>query len=214
MNDMEDTDMEDPEMNDAMDTEQTRRIPRSPHDADDTEVLHVADAADRTVELPLPAGAVDETEPTRAMPAVPTDGVDAGADDADVTAPMRTVSATPDDAPTPDDPAPASSQTPRPSQTSLPPQTPIVHQVPRDTPEPPAETRPTGPAAATIVFGVLLLACGGLALAVGLQFPWWLPTFAVDGRVAVALVCGGVGVMLILAAIIWSVVGLIRPKHR
>lgn len=91
---------------------------------------------------------------------------------------------------------------------------PNVHQVPRETvpdEEPPA-IRKTGPSAATITFGAILLLIGGLAMAFAVQFPWWAPQFAYDWRVAIALGCGALGAVLIVVAIVWSVIGLLRKK--
>lgn len=92
---------------------------------------------------------------------------------------------------------------------------PNVHQVPRETAAPdeePPVIRKTGPSAATITFGAILLLIGGLAMAFAVQFPWWAPQFAYDWRVAIALGCGALGAVLIVVAIVWSVIGLLRKK--
>ena len=92
---------------------------------------------------------------------------------------------------------------------------PNVHQVPRETAAPdeePPAIRKTGPSAATITFGAILLLIGGLAMAFAVQFPWWAPQFAYDWRVAIALGCGALGAVLIVVAIAWSVIGLLRKK--
>lgn len=92
---------------------------------------------------------------------------------------------------------------------------PNVHQVPRETAAPdeePPAIRKTGPSAATITFGAILLLIGGLAMAFAVQFPWWAPQFAYDWRVAIALGCGALGAVLIVVAIVWSVIGLLRKK--
>lgn len=70
--------------------------------------------------------------------------------------------------------------------------------------------RKTGPSAATIVLGVLLVLIGAMVLAFGIGFPVTaLPGLGADPRAIVAIVCGIVGGVLIVVAIIWAVARII-----
>lgn len=76
--------------------------------------------------------------------------------------------------------------------------------------------RKTGPSAATIVLGVLLVLIGAMVLAFGIGFPVTaLPGLGADPRAIVAIVCGIVGGVLIVVAIIWAmarIIGSMRHK--
>lgn len=74
----------------------------------------------------------------------------------------------------------------------------------------------TGPSAATIVLGVLLVLIGAMVLAFGIGFPVTaLPGLGADPRAIVAIVCGIVGGVLIVVAIIWAVARIIGSmRHK
>lgn len=76
--------------------------------------------------------------------------------------------------------------------------------------------RKTGPSAATIVLGVLLVLVGAMVLAFGIGFPMTALTgLGADPRAIVAIVCGIVGGVLIVVAIIWAVVRIIGSmRHK
>lgn len=76
--------------------------------------------------------------------------------------------------------------------------------------------RKTGPSAATIVLGVLLVLVGAMVLAFGIGFPMTaLPGLGADPRAIVAIVCGIVGGVLIVVAIIWAVARIIGSmRHK
>ena len=76
--------------------------------------------------------------------------------------------------------------------------------------------RKTGPSAATIVLGVLLVLIGAMVLAFGIGFPMTaLPGLGADPRAIVAIVCGIVGGVLIVVAIIWAVARIIGSmRHK
>lgn len=76
--------------------------------------------------------------------------------------------------------------------------------------------RKTGPSAATIVLGVLLVLIGAMVLAFCIGFPVTaLPGLGADPRAIVAIVCGIVGGVLIVVAIIWAVARIIGSmRHK
>lgn len=76
--------------------------------------------------------------------------------------------------------------------------------------------RETGPSAATIVLGVLLVLIGAMVLAFGIGFPMTaLPGLGADPRAIMAIVCGIVGGVLIVVAIIWAVARIIGSmRHK
>lgn len=76
--------------------------------------------------------------------------------------------------------------------------------------------RKTGPSAATIVLGVLLVLIGAMVLAFGIGFPMTaLPGLGADPRAIMAIVCGIVGGVLIVVAIIWAVARIIGSmRHK
>ena len=76
--------------------------------------------------------------------------------------------------------------------------------------------RKTGPSAATIVLGVLLVLIGAMVLAFGIGFPMTaLPGLGADPRAIMAIVCGIVGGVLIVVAIIWAVAWIIGSmRHK
>lgn len=87
-------------------------------------------------------------------------------------------------------------------------------QVPVERPKERPVIRRRGPSAATIVFGVLLVCCGVVAILFGMGFPVaTLPMFGADPRVAIAVGCGAFGALLVVVAVVWAVVRIVRPKH-
>lgn len=76
--------------------------------------------------------------------------------------------------------------------------------------------RKTGPSAATIVLGVLLVLIGAMVLTFGIGFPMTaLPGLGADPRAIMAIVCGIVGGVLIVVAIIWAVARIIGSmRHK
>ena len=105
-----------------------------------------------------------------------------------------------------------------PSQTAAggAPTAPAYVQVPVETRHERPVIRKTGPSAATIVLGVLLVLIGAMVLAFGIGFPMTaLPGLGADPRAIVAIVCGIVGGVLIVVAIIWAVARIIGSmRHK
>lgn len=131
--------------------------------------------------------------------------------------------------------APKSGQTPEPEPATMPQQVPLYSTAPPSqttaggVPTAPAYVqvpvearherpviRKTGPSAATIVLGVLLVLIGAMVLAFGIGFPMTaLPGLGADPRAIVAIVCGIVGGVLIVVAIIWAVARIIGSmRHK
>jgi hypothetical protein len=66
----------------------------------------------------------------------------------------------------------------------------------------------------TIIFGLLGVLIGVIGLAFGVVFPNSLiPAFASDPQVLVAITCAAVGVVLVIVAIVWAVLGAVRGKN-
>lgn len=106
-----------------------------------------------------------------------------------------------------------------PSQTTVGggvPTAPAYVQVPVEARHERPVIRKTGPSAATIVLGVLLVLIGAMVLAFGIGFPVTaLPGLGADPRAIVAIVCGIVGGVLIVVAIIWAVARIIGSmRHK
>ena len=105
-----------------------------------------------------------------------------------------------------------------PSQTAAggAPTAPAYVQVPVEARHERPVIRKTGPSAATIVLGVLLVLIGAMVLAFGIGFPMTaLPGLGADPRAIVAIVCGIVGGVLIVVAIIWAVARIIGSmRHK
>lgn len=105
-----------------------------------------------------------------------------------------------------------------PSQTTAggAPTAPAYVQVPVEARHERPVIRKTGPSAATIVLGVLLVLIGAMVLAFGIGFPVTaLPGLGADPRAIVAIVCGIVGGVLIVVAIIWAVARIIGSmRHK
>lgn len=105
-----------------------------------------------------------------------------------------------------------------PSQTAAggAPTAPAYVQVPVEAHRERPVIRKTGPSAATIVLGVLLVLIGAMVLAFGIGFPVTaLPGLGADPRAIVAIVCGIVGGVLIVVAIIWAVARIIGSmRHK
>ena len=131
--------------------------------------------------------------------------------------------------------APQSGQVPEPESATMPQQVPLYSTAPPSqttaggAPTAPAYVqvpvearherpviRKTGPSAATIVLGVLLVLIGAMVLAFGIGFPMTaLPGLGADPRAIVAIVCGIVGGVLIVVAIIWAVARIIGSmRHK
>ena len=74
----------------------------------------------------------------------------------------------------------------------------------------------TGPSKATIVLGALMLCLGVIALLLGLRFPSMVmfTQFQADPRVYVAVICGVVGVILVVVAVAWALATLIHRLRR
>ena len=177
-----------------------------------------------TRELPetvAPTQAMPATDaPTEAMPVAP--------------ASMQTMpQAEPTQNGTADVPQPG--QVPEPEPATMPQQVPLYSTAPPSqtaaggaptapayvqVPVEPRHERPvirkTGPSAATIVLGVLLVLIGAMVLAFGIGFPMTaLPGLGADPRAIVAIVCGIVGGVLIVVAIIWAVARIIGSmRHK
>lgn len=85
-------------------------------------------------------------------------------------------------------------------------------------PSQPVTERPvihkTGPSGATIVLGVLLAIMGVIAIVFGMETPILSLNLVADSRMMVGVIFGAVGGGLVLIAIIWGLVGLIRSKSR
>ena len=101
-----------------------------------------------------------------------------------------------------------------PSQTTVGgvPTAPAYVQVPVEARHERPVIRKTGPSAATIVLGVLLVLIGAMVLAFGIGFPVTaLPGLGADPRAIVAIVCG----IVIVVAIIWAVARIIGSmRHK
>ena len=131
--------------------------------------------------------------------------------------------------------APQSGQVPEPESATMPQQVPLYSTAPPTqtaaggAPTAPAYVqvpveahrerpviRKTGPSAATIVLGVLLVLIGAMVLAFGIGFPMTaLPGLGADPRAIMAIVCGIVGGVLIVVAIIWAVARIIGSmRHK
>ena len=74
----------------------------------------------------------------------------------------------------------------------------------------------TGPSKATIVLGALMLCLGVLALLLGLHFPSIMMFTQFQGvtRVFVAVICGVVGVILVVTAAAWALATMIHRLRR
>ncbi|MBW3089581.1 sodium/calcium exchanger protein [Bifidobacterium miconisargentati] len=79
--------------------------------------------------------------------------------------------------------------------------------------EPAAPEAKRGVSVLTIIFGVLGLIIGLTALTFGLVFPNTpIPTFAADPQLVVAIACGSIGVILVIVAIVWAVMGAAKQR--
>lgn len=80
----------------------------------------------------------------------------------------------------------------------------------------PASSEPSRPAGAslpTIVFGLVGILVGGIGLLFGLRFSFLATMFvAVDPQTLTAVFVGGVGVLLIVVAIVWGVVKAVAAR--
>ncbi|MCI1220183.1 MAG: alkaline shock response membrane anchor protein AmaP [Bifidobacterium sp.] len=86
-------------------------------------------------------------------------------------------------------------------------------QVPREMPPLAPIVAKTGPSVPTIVLGTLGLVLGAVIGAFGLLFPMDVAINpVVNVRIAVALVCAILGVILIAVALIWALVSLLRRR--
>ena len=173
-----------------------------PVDSAPTEAMPVNDAHAETISVdPASTQAMPQVEPTR---------------NATADAPQSGQVPEPESATMPQQ-VPLYSTAP-PSQTAAGgvPTAPAYVQVPVETPNERPVIRKTGPSAATIVFGVLLILIGAAALGLGIGFPTTvLSGFGADPRAVVAIVCGIIGGLLILVSVIWAVariVGSMRHK--
>ena len=185
-----------------------------------TQAMPVAETRERP-ETVAPTQAMPATDaPTEAMPVAPA---------STQTMPQ----AEPTQNGTADVPQPG--QVPEPEPATMPQQVPLYSTAPPSqtaaggvptapayvqVPVEPRHERPvirkTGPSAATIVLGVLLVLIGAMVLAFGIGFPVTaLPGLGADPRAIVAIVCGIVGGVLIVVAIIWAVARIIGSmRHK
>ena len=197
----------------AMPVAETRELPETvaptqamPVDVASTEVMPVDSALTETMPV--------NDAPTEAMPVAPAST-------------QAMSQAEPTQNGTADAPQPG--QVPEPEPATMPQQVPLYSTAPPSqitaggVPTAPAYVqvpvearherpviRKTGPSAATIVLGVLLVLIGAMVLAFGIGFPVTaLPGLGADPRAIMAIVCGIVGGVLIVVAIIWAVARII-----
>ena len=203
----------------AMPMAETRELPETvaptqamPVDVASTEVMPVDSALTETMPV--------NDAPTEAMPVAPAST-------------QAMLQAEPTQNGTADAPQPG--QVPEPEPATMPQQVPLYSTAPPSqttaggVPTAPAYVqvpvearherpviRKTGPSAATIVLGVLLVLIGAMVLAFGIGFPVTaLPGLGADPRAIVAIVCGIVGGVLIVVAIIWAVARIIGSmRHK
>lgn len=203
----------------AMPMAETRELPETvaptqamPVDVASTEVMPVDSALTETMPV--------NDAPTEAMPVAPAST-------------QAMSQAEPTQNGTADAPQPG--QVPEPEPATMPQQVPLYSTAPPSqttaggVPTAPAyvqvpvearHERPvickTGPSAATIVLGVLLVLIGAMVLAFGIGFPVTaLPGLGADPRAIMAIVCGIVGGVLIVVAIIWAVARIIGSmRHK
>lgn len=203
----------------AMPVAETRELPETvaptqamPVDVASTEVMPVDSALTETMPV--------NDAPTEAMPVAPAST-------------QAMSQAEPTQNGTADAPQPG--QVPEPEPATMPQQVPLYSTAPPSqttaggVPTAPAyvqvpvearHERPvickTGPSAATIVLGVLLVLIGAMVLAFGIGFPVTaLPGLGADPRAIMAIVCGIVGGVLIVVAIIWAVARIIGSmRHK
>ena len=195
-------------------------------DAADTTVIDVTDRrsdADTTI---IATDDADDAAPTRAIDVGHDDASDDATAPAKPTAPVNPTSPTspadpvdpvdPTEPAEPADPTPAG-PAPNPFLAGGAPDVP-TYTPPRDArwndPEPEPEIiRPTGASMATIVFGLLGVLLGAVMIALGVTFPAsMLQWFDADPRVVVAIGFAGVGGVLVLVAIVWSVAKMLAPR--
>lgn len=215
-------------------SDETRNEPETQVIPQTDDAVTQAMPAAETRELP------ETVAPTQAMPVdsalTETMPVDVAATEAMPVAPAPT-QAMPQAEPTQNGTAdaPQPGQVPEPEPATMPQQVPLYSTAPPSqtaaggAPTAPAYVqvpvearherpviRKTGPSAATIVLGVLLVLVGAMVLAFGIGFPMTaLPGLGADPRAIMAIVCGIVGGVLIVVAIIWAVariIGSVRHK--
>lgn len=205
-------------------SDETRNEPETQVIPQTDDAVTQAMPAAETRELP------ETVAPTQAMP------VDVAATEAMPVAPAPT-QAMPQAEPTQNGTAdaPQPGQVPEPEPATMPQQVPLYSTAPPTqtaaggAPTAPAYVqvpveahrerpviRKTGPSAATIVLGVLLVLIGAMVLTFGIGFPMTaLPGLGADPRAIVAIVCGIVGGVLIVVAIIWAVARIIGSmRHK
>ena len=205
-------------------SDETRNEPETQVIPQTDDAVTQAMPAAETRELP------ETVAPTQAMP------VDVAATEAMPVAPAPT-QAMPQAEPTQNGTAdaPQPGQVPEPEPATMPQQVPLYStappsqttaggvptapsyvQVPVEARHERPVIRKTGPSAATIVLGVLLVLIGAMVLAFGIGFPMTaLPGLGADPRAIMAIVCGIVGGVLIVVAIIWAVARIIGSmRHK
>ena len=203
----------------AMPMAETRELPETvaptqamPVDVASTEVMPVDSALTETMPV--------NDAPTEAMPVAPASTQ--AMSQAEPTQNGTADAPQPGQVPEPE-PATMPQQVPLystapPSQTTAGgvPTAPAYVQVPVEARHERPVIRKTGPSAATIVLGVLLVLIGAMVLAFGIGFPVTaLPGLGADPRAIVAIVCGIVGGVLIVVAIIWAVARIIGSmRHK
>lgn len=203
----------------AMPMAETRELPETvaptqamPVDVASTEVMPVDSALTETMPV--------NDAPTEAMPVAPASTQ--AMSQAEPTQNGTADAPQPGQVPEPE-PATMPQQVPLystapPSQTTAGgvPTAPAYVQVPVEARHERPVIRKTGPSAATIVLGVLLVLIGAMVLAFGIGFPVTaLPGLGADPRAIMAIVCGIVGGVLIVVAIIWAVARIIGSmRHK
>lgn len=203
----------------AMPVAETRELPETvaptqamPVDVASTEVMPVDSALTETMPV--------NDAPTEAMPVAPASTQ--AMSQAEPTQNGTADAPQPGQVPEPE-PATMPQQVPLystapPSQTTAGgvPTAPAYVQVPVEARHERPVIRKTGPSAATIVLGVLLVLIGAMVLAFGIGFPVTaLPGLGADPRAIMAIVCGIVGGVLIVVAIIWAVARIIGSmRHK
>ncbi|KAB7789258.1 hypothetical protein [Bifidobacterium cebidarum] len=92
--------------------------------------------------------------------------------------------------------------------------TPAASAAPAPTAESETDNPKRSASVPTIIFGVLGMVIGAVGLVCGWAFPGLLiESFYIDPRILTAIICGAVGVILVIVAIIWAVLGS-KKQHQ
>lgn len=151
-----------------------------------------------------PNPATSTANPSAMNPATPDSGVKKTDTDA-----SRKASPEPNPA---SNPAEATPFAPAPQSGTVPPAT-FPQLMPASGPQPieaPEPIRPTGPSMPTIVFGLMGILLGGIGLLFGLQLPELSSfLFGMPAQQLTAMIVAAFGVLLIIIAIVWAIVGAV-----